>query len=151
MPGKKCLIIFAFAWIYLLLLPNALFADAVYKVHLDHNGTTTDFTTIQQAVDASVDGDTILIDAGTYREQVTITKNITMQGAGIDQTIIESPDSGNLNQSGSDWKNLKNQDIFAIVGIKTASAGTVTVKNLTVDGRDQGYLCNAPRCQDTIF
>ena len=50
------------------------------------------YATIQAAVDAAVNGDTILIAAGTYREQVSISgKDISLQGAGIGQTIIELP------------------------------------------------------------
>ncbi|MEI7027764.1 DUF4073 domain-containing protein [Paenibacillus sp. y28] len=96
-----------------------------------------DFETVQAAVDAAVDGDTVAIGAGTFREQVTVTKAITLQGAGVDQTVIEAPDSADLQQS-SDWKNLKAQKVYAVIGVK--ASGEVTVKNLTVDGRDQGKI-----------
>ena len=115
-------------------------AATANAVHLTHGSSTTHYTTIQQAVDAAVDGDTISLDAGTFVEQVTVTKVITLQGAGIDQTIIRAPASASLTQSGGNWKNLKDQDIYAVVGIKTSAAGTTLVKNLTVDGNDQGFL-----------
>ena len=42
-----------------------------------------DFATIQAAVDAALNGDTIDIAAGTYREQATISgKVLTIHGAG---------------------------------------------------------------------
>ncbi|SDD68349.1 Uncharacterized protein SAMN02799630_06087, partial [Paenibacillus sp. UNCCL117] len=106
--------------------------------HLEHNGTTTDYTTIQAAIDAAADGDTVTIEAGTHREQLNITKNITLQGAGIDQTIIQSPDANQL--AASSWKNLKSQWIYAIIGVKTGSSGEVVIQNLTIDGRKQGYM-----------
>ncbi len=114
--------------------------NASNSVHLMHGSSTTDYNTIQEAINASVDGDTITVDAGVYREQLTITKNITLQGAGIGQTIIEAPDMVNLQQSGGDWKTLKNQAMYAVIGIKTAGSGLVEIKNLTVDGRDQGGI-----------
>ena len=55
------------------------------------------YSTIQAAVDAAGNGDTIEIAAGTYREQVTVDgKNITIHGAGSGQTIIEAPDAASL-------------------------------------------------------
>ncbi|MDF2988454.1 MAG: S-layer protein, partial [Eubacterium sp.] len=121
---------------------SVTFRAAAYLDHTE-NGTTstTAFLTIQSAVDAAVDGDVVRVPAGSYKEQVTITKNITLQGAGMDQTIIESPDKANLTITGGNWKTIKGQNAVAIIGIKTDSdSGKVTVKNLTVDGRDQGYL-----------
>src|SRR3954470_3905632 len=40
------------------------------------------FTTIQAAVNASIAGDTILVSAGVYHEDVNVTKTVTVQGAG---------------------------------------------------------------------
>jgi parallel beta-helix repeat protein len=41
------------------------------------------FTTIQAAVNAAQAGDTLVITAGTYTEQVTISKPLTLQAGGI--------------------------------------------------------------------
>ena len=58
---------------------------------------------IQAAINAAHDGDTIFIAAGTFREQLTIDgKAVTLQGAGAGQTIIESPDAASLVSNASD-------------------------------------------------
>lgn len=122
--------------------------------HLTHNGVTADFTSIQGAIDAAADGDTVTINAGTFREQLEISKNITLQGQGIGMTTIESPNAGQLSKAG--WKTLKDQWIYAVIRVKAAAEPTpqpflasaagadnnkkVVIQNLTVDGRKQGYI-----------
>ncbi|NOU46313.1 MAG: T9SS type A sorting domain-containing protein [Bacteroidales bacterium] len=118
---------------------------SVPGVHLYRsNSLIDDYCTIQAAVDASQDGDSIQVDAGTYVEQVTITTGITLHGAGRDVTIIQSPDKSSLTISGGNWKNLKNQDIYDVVGIKATNDVPVVIKNLRVDGNSQGYFPLAP-------
>ena len=120
---------------------NVEIIEPQVSAHLYRSGNPIgDYCTIQAAVDASQDGDVVNIDAGTYAEQVTITKGITLQGAGRDLTIIESPDANHLAISGGNWKNMKNQDMFDIIGIKTTNDAPVTIKDLKVDGRDQGFI-----------
>jgi hypothetical protein len=49
-------------------------------------GKSTNYATIQAAVNAAVAGNTITVDAGSYNETVTINKTLTLKGAkaGID-------------------------------------------------------------------
>ena len=51
----------------------------------------TDRPTIQSAVDAASPGDTILVRSGTFTEQVTIGKSLTIVGAGARATTIQAP------------------------------------------------------------
>src|SRR3954469_9917345 len=46
------------------------------------------FATVQHAVDAAHDGDTIRLGAGTFAGGVVITKSVTLEGAGADATVI---------------------------------------------------------------
>jgi parallel beta-helix repeat protein len=50
-----------------------------------------DYSTIQAAVNAANSGDLILVDAGTYTENVVVTKSVTLLGSSQNQTIIEAP------------------------------------------------------------
>ncbi|HKQ98161.1 MAG TPA: hypothetical protein VJV75_09825 [Candidatus Polarisedimenticolia bacterium] len=52
-----------------------------------------DYPTIQAAIDAAKRGGRITVLAGTYAEQVAITKDLTIVGAGMDQTIVRAPNS----------------------------------------------------------
>jgi len=49
------------------------------------------YATIQSAVDAAATGATIVVAPGTYTEQVSITKSVSLRGAGASATIIQAP------------------------------------------------------------
>ena len=51
----------------------------------------TNRPTIQSAVDAASPGDTIIVRSGTFTEQVTIGKSLTIVGAGAQATTIQAP------------------------------------------------------------
>ncbi len=55
---------------------------------------TTHFATIQSAIDAASSGDTITVAAGTYTEDVTVNKPITLVGAGRDDVTIQGVGTG---------------------------------------------------------
>lgn len=53
-----------------------------------------DFETIQEAVDAAVDGDRIIIDRGVYEESVEVDKSLDIRGSG-NGTIVDPGGAGN--------------------------------------------------------
>jgi hypothetical protein len=101
---------------------------------------------IQAAVDAASDGDTVLVGAGHYQEQVTVDGlDITIKGAGQNATFIDSPNAAslvaNVHDSGSG-----RPDKYALLGAKDDAH--VTVSGLTIDGRDMGTI---PQDADGLY
>ncbi|MCX6833894.1 MAG: hypothetical protein NTW07_01975, partial [candidate division Zixibacteria bacterium] len=92
--------------------------------------------TIQAAVAVAVDGDVISVAAGTYTEQIRIDdKDITLQGAGIGQSIIEAvPLTGRTTYSVTTWAgDLRTID--ACIGV---TGSTVSITGFTIDGEALG-------------
>ena len=57
---------------------------------------TNPFLTLSAAIAVAASGDIILVDAGTYSDKtITLTKNITIQGAGIGITIFKVTTNNN--------------------------------------------------------
>lgn len=82
-----------------------------------------DQPTIQQAVDAAAPGDQIVIAAGNYIEQLVITKDLTLTGAGSGQTFLTSPPS---------LPHYWPPHYYSIVHIENTEA--VHIEHLTIDG-----------------
>lgn len=89
------------------------------------------FSTIQSAVNASPSGTIIKVCPGSYGEQVSINKRITLQGVAsgtADEAVIVPP-SGGLIQNATD---VDTGSPLA-VQILVVSPATVTIADLTVD------------------
>jgi len=56
----------------------------------DDGGPNIDFTCIQDAINASSDGDTVFVYNGTYYENIIVDKSITLQGEDKERSIINA-------------------------------------------------------------
>ncbi len=84
-----------------------------------------DQPTIQAAVDAAAPGDTLLVAAGVFEEQVVITTELTLLGAGADSTRLQAPTV--LPHA------VGNTELRGIICVEGPASG-VTVRGLTIDG-----------------
>ena len=112
------------------------------------------YTTIQAAVTASADGDVINVAAGTYNEEnITITKGISLLGAGAattsiaptavtnNSTLIVSNPSGNVKIDGFNFVMQPKPNGSAVVVTGTVIAidsATVTISNNIITGSNDG-------------
>ncbi|MDI6784398.1 MAG: right-handed parallel beta-helix repeat-containing protein, partial [bacterium] len=75
----------------------------------------------------------IIVAAGSYDEQVVITKSLTLQGEG-DTTIVQPSSAAKLTIVLSGYFNAGTKQIAGIVVANVADGSNVTVKDLKVDG-----------------
>ncbi len=104
------------------------------------------YTSVQAAVDAAKDGDTVVVCKGEYAEgtgakgtnALTITHSITLKGAGADLVSITPKAAplvgGRILEDAPDIRNGIG-DIVAVVGTPTQPL-TVKISGITVDGYD---------------
>jgi len=87
------LLLLVVGWVFSI---NSMSANLVQTLEVPK-----DFPTIQAAIDKAAEGSTILIAPGVYRENIAITKSLTLKGA-VSQQVILQPKIG--------FRNSKNQN-----------------------------------------
>jgi len=65
-----------------------------------------EYTSIQEAIDAAEDGDTIRVWEGTYYENVVVNKTVSLIGNNSDKTFIVGDTSTNVVHISADYVNM---------------------------------------------
>ncbi|WP_418514741.1 hypothetical protein [Delftia sp. PS-11] len=116
----------------------------VDQTALDADGDTFDGFNLKEALAIAKDGDSILIHDGTYRGQFVATKAVTIDAlnGASGHVTLEAPDTVDLVKSDQDLLTNNGRWRMPVLDLKTSTpgSGTVTVKNLTVDGRYQAVI-----------
>jgi len=90
----------------------------------DDGGSHADFTTIQDAVNESSDGDIIFVYNGTYHENVVIDTTVTLIGNGSTNTTIDGEGVGDVVKIEADWVNLSG---FTIMGNEESTSACMKI------------------------
>lgn len=107
-----------------------------------------EFSTIQEAVEWSSGGDTLLVESGTYYETITLNKKLTLRGIdrGGGLPVIDAGQKGNgvdIRVDGCTIEHFIIQNGSLFNGIRVASSDS-TLRGNTVRGFDQGiYLLSS--------
>jgi len=113
-------------------------------------GSGTHYTTIALAIAAIPTDGTVSVCPGTYAEQVSITKSMTLIGikGGTNDAAVIVPPPGGLIQNGLD---IFGNGVAAQVFVASTS-GPVTISNLTVDGTGNNIAsCGPPILEGVYF
>ena len=128
--------------------------EVAANITVGENGITT----IQEAIDAAEDGDTILVPAGTYDENLTIDKQVTLIGAqnGIDptgdggrggeETVINGNIAVTVGADGATIDGFTLNKGAGNVGIRLETGATdITIENNILNGGAVGDFSAATR------
>ena len=114
-------------------LPANASNDNLYVGYTPNATVTTTYDSVQDAVDNATAGQTIYVAAGTYKELVTITKDIKIVGASAADTIITYNDSQSGNDgtapNGATDKTKFHGDTVAINGSVNVEFENIQIKN----------------------
>jgi hypothetical protein len=104
------------------------------------------YSTISTALAAASPGDTVNVCAGTYPEQLAITKSVTLTAKGAVTVVGPASPSSSLTPCDADGGGQPNQDVVDICGSGAPGSISVAISGFTIEG---GWPSNA--CYGSIY
>ncbi len=128
--------------LFSILLTSIMFAANTNPVRSQNTITVPDdYPTIQEAIDAATEGDTILVKNGTYYENVVVNKSVSLVGENKETSIIDGSNSGIVVHVAADDVLIAqltlqhSSDVTAALGVTPASNGCCISDNILKDSR----------------
>ena len=124
-----------------------------------HNlNTGLNYTTIQEAIDANetVDGQTILVDEGTYYENVVVDKALSLVGENVGTTVVDGGGLDSVVKAAVDGVNVSGLTIqnSGSQWMHDFGVDLTSRRNCRIDGciiRNQGYSVYAAYAQNNTI
>ncbi len=101
-------------------------------ITVDDDGSGADYTSIQDAINASGDGDTIHVHEGEYQEQIIVNKRLDILGVSGILPVINGTGHGDILTIGSDWVNLSGFNVTRSDYISHCKGIIVKADNVTL-------------------
>ncbi|UCE38894.1 MAG: right-handed parallel beta-helix repeat-containing protein, partial [Thermoplasmata archaeon] len=129
-------------------------------IYVNITGDGGAFTSIQDAIDASKDGDTVYVFNGTYYENVFVSKTINLTGEDRNTTIIDGGGSGSVLMTRADWINITGFTVknsgnnFGEAGIDIQLSYYNNISNNIISNNMHGieiYLSNESNIRNNII
>ncbi|MEM2144017.1 MAG: right-handed parallel beta-helix repeat-containing protein [Candidatus Jordarchaeaceae archaeon] len=112
------------------------------------------FSTIQEAINAAKDGDTIIVKEGVYAERLYINKSISLIGEGADKTILDAEAQGTAIRILSNNVTISGFRIINGVlpaGIQIINASCVRIENNTITQCNNAVYAENTNNSDICF
>ncbi|MDH5778961.1 MAG: right-handed parallel beta-helix repeat-containing protein [Candidatus Bathyarchaeota archaeon] len=116
-----------------------------------------DFHTIQEAINAAVDGDSVYVCNGTYYEHITVNKIVTLVGENKYHTVLDGNDTGTIVTLRAHGITVSNFTIRnGSIGIDLSSKSTHSTINNNIitdvyEGIDGWYYCDGNIIRNNVL
>jgi parallel beta-helix repeat protein len=119
-----------------LFIPEAEVQVSAATIIVDDDGTPgvdCNYTSIQDAINNSIAGDTIRVYAGTYHEKVVVNKTVTLIGNGSANTVIDGSGIDDVIHITANWVNMSDLQVKdGSMGIHISS-DNVSISNTNIN------------------